>query len=155
MSSTGPQTSLRSSRYERTSSGDSFNLRKRSTYVQRSAGLSDAMSKPRGTVATAVSIACHSASGEVSPRAPVWCARTCISVKQVSSGSPDQKFRTRSARSSRPLNISASCGYLACIEGRAATDRSHDRSLANEGPAVTDLRLACTGSSVNIGIQLY
>jgi len=53
------------------------------------------------------------------------------------------------------LNISASCGYRACIEGRAATERSHDRSLANEGAAVTDVAVGSAISSVNIGMDLY
>jgi hypothetical protein len=41
------------------------------------------------------------------------------------------------------------------MEGRAATDRSHERSLAKEGAAVTGLLLGSTASSVNIGIDLY
>jgi len=53
------------------------------------------------------------------------------------------------------LNISASCGYRACIEGRAATERSHDRSLANDGAADTDEEAGGVISSVNIGIGLY
>jgi len=87
--------------------------------------------------------------------APACWARTCISVKQVSSEESFQKVRTRSARSSRPLNISASFGYRACIEGRAATERSQERSVTSEGVALTDFVLGPVASSVNIGIRLY
>ena len=98
----------------------------------------------------------HTASGSVAQVAPPWCTRTCISVKHISSEPSSQKFRIRSARSSRPLNISASFGYLACIEGRAATERSQERSVASEAEEVTDgCRSRATVSSVNIGIQLY
>ena len=106
-------------------------------------------------MATADSIARHRTPGSVSASAPAWWARICISVKHVSSEPSPQKPRTRSARSSRPLNISASCGYRACIEGRAATERSHERSDAREGDAVTDAGLGVAVSSVNIGIRLY
>jgi hypothetical protein len=41
------------------------------------------------------------------------------------------------------------------MEGRAATDKSHERSVAREGVAVTVLPLGGTASSVNIGIDLY
>ncbi len=106
-------------------------------------------------MAMASSIARHRAVGFVSVVHPAWWARICISVKHVSSGPSRQKLRTRSARSSRPLNISASCGYRACIEGRAATERSQERSQAKEGEAATDGRVWVSASSVNIGIWLY
>jgi hypothetical protein len=41
------------------------------------------------------------------------------------------------------------------MEGRAATERSHDRSQTNEAAAVTDVEARGTVSSVNIGIDLY
>ena len=76
-------------------------------------------------------------------------------MKQVPSVPLLQKLRTRAARSSRPLNMSASFGYRTCIDGRAATWSNHERSLAREGAAVTDFRDGRTVSSVNIGIHLY
>ena len=145
MASTGAQTSFSRSRYDANSSGDSWSRANRSRYVARSSGVSDGMSRSRGTLATADSSARHRASGSVSEVAPARWARTCISVKHVSSDPSPQKPRTTSARSSRPLNISASCGYRACIEGRAATERSHERSQANEGAAVTDGRVWGSG----------
>ena len=113
------------------------------------------MARSNGIVPTASSMAAHTASGSVARRAPACCTRTCISVKHISSEQSPQKLRTRSARSSRPLNISARFGYRACIEGRAATERSQERSVASEGLALTVLLLGLTASSVNIGIQLY
>jgi hypothetical protein len=41
------------------------------------------------------------------------------------------------------------------MEGRAATERSHERSVTKEGAALTDLVLRPVASSVNIGIGLY
>ena len=106
-------------------------------------------------VATASAMACHTEPGRVCPSAPAWWASACISVKQISSDPSSQKLLTRSARSSRPSNISASFGYRACIDGRAATERSQERSVANEGAAVTDVGPWSSVSSVNIGIGLY
>jgi len=105
-------------------------------------------------VRTPASIACHRTSASVSAIAPEWLARICISVKQVSSEPSPQKPRTRSARSSRPSNISASCGYRACIEGRAATERSHERSQASDGAAMTEVVVG-GATSVSIGMELY
>ena len=154
MSSTGAQTSSKRSRYDRRRAGDSRSMRKRERYISRSSGVSEGMDRSRGTVATACSMADHSSSGSVVATAPACWARTCISVKQVSS-EPSQKSRTRSARSSRPVNISANFGYRACMEGRAATDRSQERSVANEGVADTAFSGGSSIASVNIGIRLY
>jgi hypothetical protein len=47
-------------------------------------------------------------------------------------------------------------GYLACMEGRAATESSQDRSVASEAEELTGGgRSWVTVSSVNIGIDLY
>ncbi len=118
-------------------------------------GLFGGQLEVEGNVCTPVSIARHRASASVWVMAPAWWARICISVKQVSSVLSLQKLRTRLARSSRPSNISANWGYRACIEGRAATERSQDRSLANDGAAVTDVVLGAAISSVSIGMELY
>jgi hypothetical protein len=54
------------------------------------------------------------------------------------------------------LNISVSNGYFERQDGRAATDRSHERSHGNDGPAERD-GVAVRGltSSIVIGIDLY
>ena len=95
----------------------------------------------------------HSSSGSVELITPPCWASTCISEKHISSAQSSQKVRTRSARSSRPLNISASFGYRACMEGRAATERSHERSVTKDGVALTALVSGTAASSVNIGIR--
>jgi hypothetical protein len=41
------------------------------------------------------------------------------------------------------------------MEGRAATEKSHDKSVTREGAALTDFVLGSRASSVNIGIELY
>ena len=156
MASTGAQTVSSRSTYDRTSAGDSRSRRRRSRYIARSSGDSEGISRSSGTVATASSMADHSTSGSVTVTASACWASTCISVKQASSSEQSfQNVRTRSARSSRPLNISASLGCRACMEGRAATCKSQERSVTSEADALTCFVLGPVDSSVNIGIQLY
>jgi len=142
-------------RYDCRKAGDWRSRRKRSRKTSRSSGLSDGMAKSSGIVSTASSMAAHTASGSLARTAPACWTNTCISVKHIPSELSPQKPRTRSARSSRPLNISARFGYRACMEGRAATERSQERSVASEGPALTVLPLGLVASSVIIGIGLY
>ena len=124
--------------------------------MRRSSGVSEGISRSSGTVATASSMADHSTSGSVTLTASACWASTCSSVKQDSSAVVSfQKVRTRSARSSRPSNISARFGYRACIEGRAATWRSQERSETKDADALTGFALDPVVSSVNIGIWLY
>ena len=107
-----------------------------------------------GTVPTAPWTASHSARRDRS-RCGAGMVRQHLQLGEAgSSGRRPRRRGHAPPASSRPSNISASFGTRACIEGRAATDRSQERSVANEGAAVTHrpswrrLRL-----SVNIGIR--
>ena len=158
MSSTGAQTSSRRSRYDRSEFGRLPEPAEAiEEYLPVLRGSPTAWPGRAARWPPHASMADHSSSGSVAPTAPASWARTCISVKQISSAAVV------------PEGADAICEVFAALEhlgqladtgpawrvGRPRTAARTDRSPGTARRSPTLVLGGPLTSSVNIGIRLY